>query len=85
MLLKGLYVCKRNFFWNRWAIGGPLEEEEVRQQLGAGWLFALQGNAQTRSPESDERNRWGGTQQGFEAFFLGFLCIGKFLKSKQKE
>lgn len=60
-----------------------------RRRLGSSWGLAgclhCREMHKPRVHESDERNRWGGMQQGFEALFLGFLCIGKFLKSKQKE
>ena len=59
MLLKDSYVCKRNIFRNRWAIGGPLEKEEVRQQLWDGWLAALQGKAQTRESGSQAKGTDG--------------------------
>lgn len=71
---------KTSIFWNRWAIWGRLEKKEVEQQLWDGCLLALQGKAQTW-----ELLSWmKGTQQGFKALFLGFLCIGKFLRVSKR-
>lgn len=78
--LQMKHALEQTGYWGPFGKGGG-------QAAVVGWTAVCAAGKGTNLGfrESDERNRWGGTRQGFEALFLGFLCIGKFLKSKQKE